>query len=65
MIEVITLSDMKGADRIGTCLSCGTYSDEDREMVRICVGMRHTIGGYQGATICLCKKCKNVLKEML
>ena len=65
MIEVKTLSGLQGAERFGTCLSCGTNSDEDREMVRICAAMRHTIGGYQGTSICLCKKCRNVLKEML
>ena len=65
MIEIKTLSDLKGAERYGTCLSCGTDSNEDMEMVRIYVLMHHTIGGYQSSSICLCKRCKKVLKEML
>lgn len=65
MIEIKNLSDMQGADRHGMCLSCGTNSDEDDKMIRIYVLTRHTIGGYQGTSVCLCKKCRNALKEML
>ena len=65
MIEIKTLSDLKGAERYGTCMSCGEDSDKDRDMIRIHVLKHNIIGGYQGSSICLCKKCKNALKEML
>ena len=65
MIEIKTLSDMKGAERYGTCISCGANSDEDDKMVRIYALMHHTTGWYQGASMCLCKKCRNALKEIL
>lgn len=65
MIEIKTLSDLHGAERFGTCISCGTDSNEDDKMIRIYALMHHTIGGYQGTSLCLCSKCKKVLKEML
>lgn len=65
MIEVKTLADLDGADKYGTCMSCGTNSFEDDKMIRIYALMRHTIGGYQGTAVCLCNRCKKVLKEML
>ena len=65
MIEIKTLSDLQGSERYGTCVSCGANSEEDDKMIRIYALMRHVIGGYQGTSMCLCKKCRNVLKEML
>ena len=65
MIEVKTLSDLDGAERYGSCMSCGINSVEDDKMIRVYVLMHHTIGGYQGTSLCLCSKCKKVLKEML
>jgi len=65
MIEIKTLSDLHGAERYGTCMSCGTNSDEDDKMIRIYALVHHTIGGYQGTSMCLCRRCKKVLKEML
>lgn len=65
MIEVKKLSDLQGSERYGTCISCETNSDEDDKMIRIYALMRHTIGGYQGTSMCLCGRCKKVLKEML
>lgn len=66
MIEIKTLSDLQGSERYRTCMSCETNSDEDDKMIRIYALMRHAIsGGYQGTSMCLCKKCKNALKEML
>ena len=65
MIEIKKLSDLQGSERYGTCISCETNSDEDDKMIRIYALMRHTIGGYQGTSMCLCGRCKKVLKEML
>ena len=65
MIEIKTLSDLQGSERYRTCMSCETNSDEDDKMIRIYALIHHTIGGYQGTSLCLCNKCKKVLKEML
>lgn len=65
MIEVKTLSDLDGADKYGTCMSCGKSSEFDKGMVRITALQKLPLGTYQGTAVCLCERCKKVLKEML
>ena len=55
MIKVEYLADQEGANRIGSCVSCGKYCEDDPKMVRVFLGHKKT-GFLQGMQICLCDK---------
>lgn len=57
MIIVRKLIKLKGAEKFGTCNSCGKTSSEDSTLIRItCSTYRNS-----GTSICLCEGCANVL----
>ena len=52
MVEISFLKDEKGANKFGTCGSCGKNSGDDPLMKRIKVG-----SGGNHTSICLCYEC--------
>lgn len=64
MIKVEYLADQEGANRIGSCVSCGKYCEDDPKMVRVFLGHKKT-GFLQGMQICLCDKCRRELYEKI
>ena len=60
MIEIKYTQDMKGAERFGTCASCGKNSKEDIRMVRVIF-----TNGASSKSICLCDKCRRLLYEKI
>jgi hypothetical protein len=55
MIEIKHLEDCEGWSKIGTCVSCGKRSEEDKTLTWITFNYPLT-NFYQ--TICLCRKCR-------
>ena len=64
MIKVEYLADQEGADRIGSCVACAKYSEDDPKMVRVILGHKKT-GYLHGMQICLCDKCRRELYEKI
>lgn len=62
MIKVEKLSTLKGGSKYGTCINCGTFSEEDDAMVRITM---RAAGISMGSSICLCDECKNRMIKAL
>ena len=60
-IKVRKLVNLKGAERFGSCNSCGQTSLEDNSLMRITFSTLET----NGTSIWLCGDCANTLTEML
>ena len=62
MIIIRKLKDLQGADRFGTCMSCGTGSEEDEEMMR--VTLQYDVGSHMnGTSFCMCSDCMKQFRE--
>lgn len=64
MINVEYLADQEGANRIGSCASCGMFCEKSPKMIRLHLGHRAS-GFYQGIQFCLCNNCKQWLQNEL
>ena len=61
MITIKKSSELSGANRFGTCISCGAFS-EDGDIFKI------TLFGaskYQGSVVCLCYQCMKELGQLI
>lgn len=58
MIKIERLIDYKGVSMVGSCLSCGRASAEDKTLVWITFNPPHS--NYH-TTICLCRECMSAL----
>lgn len=61
MIKVEYLKELKGAQKFGTCNSCGKWSEKDPAMVRV----RFTVDGRFFSTIFLCDECRKLLYKTI
>lgn len=62
MIWVEYLKELKGAQKFGTCNSCGKWSGKDPAMVRV----RFVEDGQHNAsTIFLCDECRKLLHKII
>ena len=62
MIEVGYLVDSKGAQKFGTCASCGKGSDDDPKMVRVTYSHHDSISRTSN---CLCADCRRLLLKTI
>ena len=60
-IKVRKLANLKGAERFGSCASCGQISLEDSSLMRITFSTLE----INDTSIWLCGDCANTLIEML
>ncbi len=58
MISVTYLADCKGAEKFGTCVSCGKDSKDDPQMVRVTYSYHE---GRCRTSTCLCDECRHLL----
>lgn len=60
MIKKQLLKDCRGAEKFGTCASCGKGSSEDEKMVRL----RFSYQEGANSSICLCSGCLRKLASL-
>lgn len=62
MISIKSLRGCNSADKFGTCVGCGKFSDSDAKMVRITFDYNE---GYSRTSVCLCNDCREELEKEL
>ena len=64
MIIIRKLKELRGAERFGTCMSCGAVSEEDEGMMR--VTLQYDVGGHMhGISFCLCSDCMTHFQQQI
>ena len=58
MIKVEYLADLPGAQKFGTCVSCGKDSKDDPQMVRVTYTYNND---HCRTSNCLCNACRRLL----
>lgn len=61
MIKVEYLNNLD--NHIGTCASCGKFSNDDPLMVFVTI--KREVGGYNQTTFCLCDKCRKLMYKTI
>ena len=66
MIIIRKLKDLRGAERFGTCMSCGRGSADDDGMMR--VTLQFGVAGekyMQGTSFCVCAYCMKHFQQQI
>lgn len=64
MIIIRRLKELRGAERFGTCMSCGAVSQEDKWMMR--VTLQYDVGGHMnGTSFCMCADCMKHFQQQI
>lgn len=61
MIKSKYLIDCNGAERFGTCASCGKNSGDDSKMIRLIF----LYNDNHKTSLCLCDDCKRLLYKII